>query len=86
MQWFDLAAKQRSDSAEKQKQNQLALYLPIELSRRIGDFKSASQRLAATTDLSKSVIDWLPNALKDQRRLIEAKDKSPHNLGEKPKK
>ena len=86
MQWFDQAAKQRSDSAEKQKQHQLALYLPIELSRRIGDFKSASQRLAATTDLSKSVIEWLPEALKDQRRLIEAKDKTPHNLGEKPKK
>jgi len=80
--WFDLAADQLRVSAEKQNERQLAIYLPIELSRRIGEFGAARERLNASASLRESGIGWMNGALDLERQLINAGDQSCHDIGE----
>lgn len=83
--WFDRAAAALKDQPDRRKDRCIALYLPVELARRLGDYEQAQNRLRQLPDVSASGIDWLPAALQTQARLIAAKDKSPHDDGEEPR-
>lgn len=80
--WFDHAATALQDQPERGRDRQLALYLPVELTRRLGDFAQATRRLQQLPDMKDSVIAWLPAALQMQARLIAAKDNSPEGESE----
>ena len=83
--WFDRAAVALKDQPDRSKDRHIALYLPVELARRVGDFEQAQRRLRQLPDMQGSGIDWLPAALQTQSRLIAAKDKSAHDDGEDPR-
>ena len=84
--WFDRAATELKEQPDRRKDLHLARYLPVELFRRLGDFEQAQSRLNRLPDMSGSGIAWLPAALQTQARLIAAKDKSPHDDGEDPRR
>lgn len=75
--WFDRAVPLLRDRPERRKEYLLALYLPIELSRRTGDFAAARRRLDALPDVTDGAPPWLPSALQAQARLIAARDAAP---------
>ena len=75
--WFDLAATALQAQPERNRDRHLALYLPVELTRRLGDFAQAQHRLQQLPDMRDSGLDWLPAALQTQAGLIAARDKSP---------
>jgi hypothetical protein len=75
--WFDRAAPPLRDLPERRKEYLLALYLPIELARRTGDFADARRRLDALPDLKNDAPNWLPSAIEAQARLIAARDAAP---------
>lgn len=77
--WFDRAAAALKDQPDKTKDRCAALYLPVELSRRLGDFAQAQKRLRELPDVS--AIAWLPGALQAQAKLIAAKDSSANGNG-----
>lgn len=83
--WFDRAAPALKDQPARSKDWHIALYLPVELTRRLGDFAQAARRLHQLPDLRGSGIDWLPAALQTQARLIAAKDKSAEEEAEAPR-
>ena len=81
--FFDLAAKNFRDTRENPDELTAAysimLYLPVELSRRIGDFEAAAQRLAdAAPLLADSPVEGMSQALNRQKQLIADKDATPH--------
>jgi hypothetical protein len=75
--WFDRAAALLRDLPAHRKDYLVALYLPIELSRRTGNFADARRRLDALPDLTNDAPPWLPSALQAQARLIAARDAAP---------
>ena len=52
----------------------------VELSRRAGDFDEARRRISNASHLNSTKIKWLPGALAHQKRLLAAKDSSPHEM------
>jgi hypothetical protein len=74
IEWFDRAAVALKDLPEKAKDRCAALYLPVELARRVGDFAQAQKRLRGLPDLS--AVPWLPAALQTQAKLIAEKNSS----------
>ncbi len=80
--WFDRAAVALVDQPDRTKDRCIALYLPIELARRLGNFDEAQRRVRALPDMSVCGIAWLPAALKTQAQLIAAKDSSACDNGE----
>lgn len=86
IEWFDRAAAEPQKKEEKKNDYYVAVYLPIELFRRSGDFESASSRLKNFPDLKDTEIEWLPSTLKFEAKLIAAKEKAPHDIGEDEKK
>ena len=81
IEWFDLAAGRPAEADDAKNSRQISIYLPIELSRRVGEFDEAKQRINDAADLNKTKIKWLPGALADEKRLVAAKDASPHDMG-----
>lgn len=71
--WYDVAAPQLKEP-ERDDDQIVSLYAPIELLRRTGQFDAAAERLTAfPTDRIKS-NGWLAQALTRQQTLIAAKD------------
>ncbi|MCL2326752.1 MAG: DUF2225 domain-containing protein [Proteobacteria bacterium] len=61
----------------------VALYLPVELSRRMGKFDEASQRAERAIQLLSDFSDhFLLDAMRYQVKLIAAKDASQHDFDE----
>lgn len=77
--WFDRAADTLKDKPDKTKDRCFALYLPVELARRIGDFAQAEKRLIEKPDVS--AVAWLSTALQTQAKLVAAKDSSANGNG-----
>lgn len=75
--WFDRAAPLLREEPERRKEYLLALYLPVELARRTGDFADARRRLDALPDMTRGAPPWLASALQTQARLIAARDAAP---------
>jgi hypothetical protein len=80
--WFDRAAAEVAFSGTAQNDQQVAIYLPIELHRRLRNFTEAKARLDRAQSLRTSKIDWLPPALDFQAGLIAARDAAPHEIRE----
>jgi hypothetical protein len=79
---MDQAAVSLEKQSDKRDDYLLAKYLPIELSRRLGDFAEASRRLNAFPKTNGSEIEWLDDVLKLQAKLIKNKDSEPHEISE----
>lgn len=80
--WFDKAAVSLEKHKDKRDDYLMAKYLPIELSRRLGDFSEAAQRLDAFPETNGTEIEWLSDVLKLQAKLIKNKDSGPHEISE----
>ena len=65
---------------------EVAAYLGIELSRRLGDFAGAERRLATATKLKDTKLEWMEPALAEERRLIKKRDSSPQPMPSRPPK
>lgn len=70
--WFDRAATELAPDEERRADHRTALYLPIELARRTGDFADARRRLDAWPESASASDPWLRAALASQRELIAA--------------
>ena len=80
--WFDRAAAEVAFSGTAQNDRQIAVYLPIELHRRLRNLTEAKARLDRAQSLRESKIEWLPRMLDYQAGLISAKDSAPHEMRE----
>lgn len=80
--WFDRAASDAAVSEAARNDRQVAVYLPIELHRRLGNFTDAKSRLDHAQSLRTSKIEWLPPVLDFQAGLIAARDTAPHEIRE----
>jgi hypothetical protein len=80
--WFDRAAAEVAFSGTAQNDQQVSVYLPIELHRRLRNFAEAKARLDRAQSLRTSKIEWLPPALDFQAGLIAARDAAPHEIRE----
>ena len=80
--WFDRAAGEAAVSDAAQNDRQIAIYLPIELHRRLGNFAEAKARLDRAQALRTSKIEWLPPVLDFQAGLIAARDAATHEIRE----
>lgn len=76
--WMDKAASSLEKQEDGKEDYLIAKYLPIELSRRIGDFAAASRRLDDFPKTRNASIEWLDDALKQQAILIKTQDLEPH--------
>lgn len=83
--WCDKAANAWKEEKDKRDDYLFAKYLPIELSRRLGDFDAADQRLKAFPHTTGTEIEWLDDTLRFQTVLVKAKDSLPHQFGENEK-
>lgn len=75
--WFDRAAPLLREKPARRLDSLIALYLPIELARRTGNFADAQRRLDAFPRTTDGAPSWLPSALQAQARLIAARDAAP---------
>lgn len=75
--WFERAATALRDEPARRKDRIVALYLTVELSRRLGRFDEAQQKLARIEDLADDALPWLASAKAAQARLIAARDAAP---------
>jgi hypothetical protein len=80
--WFDRAAAEVAFSGTAQNDRQIAVYLPIELHRRLRNFAEAKTRLDRAQSLRTSKIEWLPPVLDFQAGLVAARDAAPHEIRE----
>jgi hypothetical protein len=70
--WFDRAAGQLATEEPRSADHCIAVYLPIELARRTGDFVDARRRLDAWPAALSAGNPWLEAAIATQRRLVAA--------------
>lgn len=70
--WFDRAAAVLAGQADRRRDYHTALYLPVELARRTGDFAAAGRRLEALPADIFSQDPWLRTAIATEQRLIAA--------------
>jgi len=78
--WYDIAAIQLGGKDDGTNSYLYSVYLPIELSRRIGEFDEAEKRISAVAKLDVFKPEWLLRALADERKLAAAKDSAPHDM------
>jgi hypothetical protein len=83
--WFDRAAAGLAGDPERRADYHTALYLPIELARRTGDFADAQRRLDAWPEAASAQDPWLRAAIASQRQLVaagrrEADDRIPDSI------
>jgi len=85
--WHDEAAKRLGDTNEKNADYFTACYLPIEISRRLGNFAEADRRITNFPPATKAAPEWLADTLRFQRSLVANHDNSAHTFAEiEPKK
>ncbi|MBA3850547.1 MAG: hypothetical protein C0502_11230, partial [Opitutus sp.] len=77
LRWFDRAAEDFRDNAARSKDRLVARYLGVELSRRLGRFGQARERLAHLGEARDDALPWLPRAQAAQSVLIEARNAAP---------
>lgn len=70
--WFDRAAEVLAKQDARSPDHSIAVYLPIELARRTGDFADARRRLEAWPRALSAGNAWLEAAIESQRRLVSA--------------
>lgn len=75
--WFDRAAEDFRDNTARSKDRHIALYLGVELSRRLGRFGQARERLQLIGQVRDGALPWLPRAQAAQSVLIEARNAAP---------
>lgn len=75
--WFERAAEALRDNSERRRERHIALYLTVELARRLGRFDEARQKLARLADVADDELRWLASAKAAQARLIAARKAAP---------
>lgn len=75
--WFERAAEARPDDPARRRDRHVALYLTVELSRRLGRFDEARQKLARLDGIADEELPWLASAKAAQVRLIAARKSAP---------
>ncbi|MBI2512874.1 MAG: hypothetical protein HYV96_12920 [Opitutae bacterium] len=75
--WFERAAEARRDDPERRRDCHVALYLAVELSRRLGRFDEARQKLTRLDGVVDEELRWLASAKAAQARLIAARKSAP---------
>jgi hypothetical protein len=80
--WYDVAAVQLAGTDDGTNSYLYSVYLPVELSRRIGEFAETEERINAVAKLNAFKPEWLLRALTDERKLAAAKDSAPHDMAQ----
>lgn len=75
--WFERAAEALRENPERRRERHVALYLTVELSRRLGRFDDARRKLARLADVADDELRWLASAKAAQARLIAAGKSAP---------
>lgn len=77
LRWFDRAAEDFRGNTARSKDRLVARYLGVELSRRLGRFEQARERLTHLGEARDDALPWLPRAQAAQSVLIEARNAAP---------
>ena len=79
---FKIAANELLNNKEKYSDYLITLYLQIEINRKLGDFDEAQMIINDFPELINCSIEWLPDILDFQEKLIKLKDSSNHDFNE----
>lgn len=79
---FIMATNNLLSNKEKYNDYLITLYLQIEINRKLGNFEESQMIINDFPELIECSIEWLPEILDFQEKLIQLKDSSNHDFNE----